>query len=122
MAVLPAAVVWQRNSGTLNSGRMEVSRHNVEVGIVRVNKNSVKGVQWPSSDAAVARIEALRARDAEIGELVRGHDSAQRIAELEKQVRYLKALSMIERAKNPWWIVMQVRYVIRAVARRVFKR
>lgn len=85
-------------------------------------KRIVKTTQWPSSDDAAARIQALRARDAEIGELVRGHDSVQRIAELEKQVRYLKALSMIERAKNPWWIVMQVRYVLRAVARRVLKR
>jgi hypothetical protein len=101
---------------------MGVLRHNAEVGIVPVKKNSVKSVQWPSSDDAAARIQSLRVRDAEIGELVRGHDSAQRIAELEKQVRYLKALSMIERAKNPWWIVMQVRYVVRAVARRVLKR
>ncbi len=93
-----------------------------EVLTVATTKRIVKSVQWPSSDEAAARIESLRARDAEIGERVRGHDSAQRIAELEKQVRYLKALSMIERAKNPWWIVMQVRYIVRAVARRVLKR
>jgi hypothetical protein len=93
-----------------------------EVLTVATNKRVVKTTQWPSSEDAAARIQSLRARDAEIGELVRGHDSAQRIAELEKQVRYLKALSMIERAKNPWWIVMQARYVLRAVARRVLKR
>ncbi len=85
-------------------------------------KRIVKTTQWPTSDDAASRIESLRARDAEVGELVRGHDSLGRIAELEKQVRYLKALSMIERAKNPWWIVMQARYVLRAVARRVLKR
>lgn len=87
-----------------------------------VKKRSVQTVEWPSSDDAMNRLTALRLRDAEIGELVGPQGLLSRIAELERQVRYLKALSMIERAKNPWWIVMQVRYVIRAVARRVFKR
>ncbi len=86
------------------------------------NKKSVKTVEWASSNDAQVRIEALRLRDAEIGELVRGHDAVARIEALEKQVRYLKAFSVVERARNPWWVVMQVRYVIRAVIRRYLKR
>jgi hypothetical protein len=89
---------------------------------VSVNKRSIKTVEWASSSDAQVRMEALRLRDAEIGEIVRGHDAAARIEELEKQVRYLKAFSIAERAKNPWWVVMQVRYVIRAVIRRYLKR
>jgi hypothetical protein len=89
---------------------------------VSVNKRSVKTVEWDSSNDAQGRMDALRLRDAEIGELVRGHDAMARIEALEKQVRYLKAFSMAERAKNPWWVVMQVRYVIRAVIRRYLKR
>ena len=86
------------------------------------NKRSVKTVEWASSNDAQVRIEALRLRDAEIGELVRGHDAVARIEALEKQVRYLKAFSVVERARNPWWVVMQVRYVIRAIIRRYLKR
>jgi hypothetical protein len=67
-------------------------------------------------------MEALRKRDSEIGDVVRGPATAHHISELEKQVRYLKALSMVERAKNPWWIVMQVRYVIGAVVKRYLKK
>jgi len=67
-------------------------------------------------------MEALRKRDSEIGDVVRGPATAHHIGELEKQVRYLKALSMVERAKNPWWIVMQVRYVIGAVVKRYLKK
>ena len=86
------------------------------------NKRSVKTVEWASSNDAQVRLDALRLRDAEIGELVSGHDAVARIEALEKQVRYLKAFSIAERAKNPWWVVMQVRYVIRAVIRRYLKR
>jgi hypothetical protein len=89
---------------------------------VSVNKRSVKTVEWDSSNDAQVRMEVLRLRDAEIGELVRGHDAVARIEALEKQVRYLKAFSVVERARNPWWAVMQVRYVIRAVIRRYLKR
>lgn len=87
-----------------------------------VKKRSVLTSEWPSSADAKARMAALRKRDSEIGDAVRGPATAHHISELEKQVRYLKALSMAERAKNPWWIVMQVRYVIGAVVKRYLKK
>jgi len=104
------------------SGRIAGEQGIAEDSTVAANKRSVKTVEWPSSKEAQGRIDALRLRDAEIGELVRGHDAVARIEALEKQVRYLKAFSIAERAKNPWWVVMQVRYVIRAVIRRYLKR
>jgi hypothetical protein len=104
------------------SGRIDGEQGIAEDSTVVANKKSVKTVEWASSSDAQVRVEALRLRDAEIGELVRGHDAVARIEALEKQVRYLKAFSVAERAKNPWWVVMQVRYVIRAVIRRYLKR
>jgi hypothetical protein len=106
----------------VNSAKIEAFLTLAEDSTVAANKRSVKTVEWPSSNEAQGRIDALRLRDAEIGELVRGHDAVARIEALEKQVRYLKAFSIAERAKNPWWVVMQVRYVIRAVIRRYLKR
>jgi hypothetical protein len=114
--------VWRVNARLPFSGRIVGEQGIAEDSTVAANKKSVKAVVWPSSNDAQARIDALRMRDAEIGELVRDHDGAARIEELEKQVRYLKAFSIAERAKNPWWVVMQVRYVIRAVIRRYLKR
>ena len=106
----------------VNSAKIEAISTLAEDSTVAANKRSVKTVEWASSNDAQVRIEALRLRDAEIGELVRGHDAVARIEALEKQVRYLKAFSVVERARNPWWVVMQVRYVIRAIIRRYLKR
>jgi hypothetical protein len=89
---------------------------------VGTTKRIVKSVQWPSSADAKARMEALRKRDSEIGDLVRGPATAHHISELEKQVRYLKVLSMLERAKNPWWLVMLAQFIAGAVAKRYLKK
>jgi hypothetical protein len=85
--------------------------------VVQPKKQSQgKGRSTPSS--ASDRLERLREREREIGELVHATAQVDRIAALEKEIRYLKAFSTVHKARNPWWIVMQVRYVIRAIVKR----
>lgn len=72
----------------------------------------------PTDHSASKRFEALRDRDRELGAIVQRTALTDHIASLEKDARYLKALSMAQKARNPWWVLMQVRYVIRAVVKR----
>jgi hypothetical protein len=89
---------------------------------VTENRRIVKTTHWPSNEEAAARIASLRLRDAEIGELVRGPAASAHIRELETQMRYLKVLSLIARAKNPWWLIMLAQYIAGAVYKRYLKK
>ena len=85
-------------------------------------KKPAQGSGGPTPPSAEARLELLRNREREIGDLVQVIAQTDRIGALEKEVRYLKAFSTVQKARNPWWVVMQVRYVIRAIVKRYLSK
>jgi hypothetical protein len=86
--------------------------------LVAQPKKPLQGKAGSTPASAAARLDLLREREREFGRLVQATAQMDRISDLEKEVRYLKAFSTLHKARNPWWIVMQVRYVVRAIVKR----
>ena len=84
-------------------------------------KGSVTTVKWPSDADAEARVEALRTRDHDIVEAARNASTPARIAELEEENQYFRAVTKFRTVGKPGWLWVKLSSVAMKVIRRLLK-